>query len=300
MKKILVILLIIAPIMMKAQNIELQKEILLEKDRQLNKLSKKKGTFEAFLKFISDDVILMPRFGHPIHTKESFKKIIGKLDDKSKFNIKKWKPIYVDIANKGDIGYTLGRYVIENKEKDNSNLRYNYYASVWKKQKNGNWKIIIHSGLIGLDSIDFITEKDMNTKLDKSVVPIANADKKFSELSVKSGYLHAFYTFIAENGLVASGNGRPPSNKETYRKRVEQSKKEKPRTELKLKWKPLYGDMSSSNDLGFTHGHAEIVSKDDKGEENRAWSYYLTIWKKQKDGKWKYVLDTGNYSTERK
>jgi len=301
MEKLLCILIILTSSTMSAQNIELQKEILLETDRQLSKLSSEKGTLEAFLHFISDDAILFPKFGHPIHGKESFVKIISKIDQKSDYNIPKWKPVFADISKAGDFGYTFGRYELVGEEVDGyQDIKYNYYGSVWKKQKDGNWKIIIHAGLISLDSIDFITEKNMQVKFEDKYAEIVETDKKFSKLSTQKGYLQAFYSYIDDNGLVVSENGQAPANKETYQKTIEYYKKNKPKSELTLSWQPLYADISLSGELGYTHGHAKWITKDAKGKNSEGFSYYLSIWKKQADSSFKFVFDVGNRSFERK
>lgn len=52
-----------------------------------------------------------------------------------------------------------------------------------------------------------------------------------------------------------------------------------------LVWWPLYAGAAQSGDLGFTTGPFAV-------DENRR-GHYFTIWKKQDDGAWKWVLDAG-------
>ena len=63
-----------------------------------------------------------------------------------------------------------------------------------------------------------------------------------------------------------------------------------------LTWKPVHADMSASGDLGFTYGTYEFRSKDKDGKPTVSYGKYATIWKKQKDGSWKVVMDMGNSS----
>jgi ketosteroid isomerase-like protein len=65
-----------------------------------------------------------------------------------------------------------------------------------------------------------------------------------------------------------------------------------------LTWKPIGADISSSGDLGYTYGTFEFRSKDASGKTNVSHGKYTSIWKKQKDGNWKVVLDMGNASPE--
>jgi ketosteroid isomerase-like protein len=63
-----------------------------------------------------------------------------------------------------------------------------------------------------------------------------------------------------------------------------------------LTWTPVYADMAASGDLGYTYGTFEFRSKDKDGKPTVEYGKYVSIWKKQKDGSWKVVMDMGNSS----
>jgi ketosteroid isomerase-like protein len=63
-----------------------------------------------------------------------------------------------------------------------------------------------------------------------------------------------------------------------------------------LVWRPVYADISSSGDLGYTSGTFEFRSQDKNGKPTVDYGNYTSIWKKQSDGSWKVVLDMGNAS----
>ena len=65
-----------------------------------------------------------------------------------------------------------------------------------------------------------------------------------------------------------------------------------------LTWTPVGADISASGDLGYTYGNYEFRSKDKDGKPVVDHGKYTSIWKKQKDGSWKVVLDMGNGSPE--
>ena len=62
----------------------------------------------------------------------------------------------------------------------------------------------------------------------------------------------------------------------------------------RLTWTPDGGDVSGSGDLGYTYGTFEFQSKDKGGKTRVEHGKYTSIWKLQKDGSWKVVLDMGN------
>ena len=67
-----------------------------------------------------------------------------------------------------------------------------------------------------------------------------------------------------------------------------------------LTWAPVGAGIAASGDLGYTYGTYEFTSKDKDGKPVVDKGKYTTIWKKQKDGSWKVVVDMGNSSPEPK
>jgi ketosteroid isomerase-like protein len=58
-----------------------------------------------------------------------------------------WTPVSGDMAASGDLGYTYGNYIFKSKNKDGKIVSsYGKYMSVWKKQKDGSWKVAVDMG----------------------------------------------------------------------------------------------------------------------------------------------------------
>jgi ketosteroid isomerase-like protein len=68
----------------------------------------------------------------------------------------------------------------------------------------------------------------------------------------------------------------------------------------RLMWTPVGADISAAADLGYTYGTFEFHSRDNEGKPKIEYGKYTSIWKRQKDGSWKVVLDMGNASPEPK
>ena len=56
-----------------------------------------------------------------------------------------------------------------------------------------------------------------------------------------------------------------------------------------ISWKPFKAEAAASGELGYTLGYWQFTAPDTTLHGN-----YYTIWKKQPDGRWKFVLDGGN------
>lgn len=113
---------------------------------------------------------------------------------------------------------------------------------------------------------------------------MVDADRAFSEASAKNGMKKAFLEYIADDAVLLRPGFLPIVEGDAIQFLHAQED-----TSFTMTWEPKGADMSASKDMGFTYGVYAVKTKDTvlKGT-------YLSIWKKQKDGKWKFVLDTGN------
>lgn len=115
---------------------------------------------------------------------------------------------------------------------------------------------------------------------------LMKADREFSALSAKEGMHKAFLSFIADSGVILRDNAWPLKGKNSL---VEQYSKHSD-TSFVLTWEPAYEKIAASGEIGYTYGYYKSRVKA-TGEEGAG--IYITIWEKQPDGSWKFVLDTG-------
>lgn len=103
----------------------------------------------------------------------------------------------------------------------------------------------------------------------------------------------AFVTHFAEEGVeVVDGGGFD---------NLDAIRKQPPWPEgTTLTWTPVKADMAASGDLGYTYGNYVYTAKNKEGKPVANYGKYTSIWKKQKDGQWKVVVDMGNSSPDPK
>jgi ketosteroid isomerase-like protein len=115
---------------------------------------------------------------------------------------------------------------------------------------------------------------------------MVKTEQAFSKMAQDKTIRDAFMTFIADDGLLfrpGAVNGKkwmiehpvPPSDKRPV-----------------LLWQPAYAGMAASGDMGFTTGPWE-AKNDIKDEKPSGYGHFVTVWKKQADGSWKFVVDLG-------
>ncbi len=117
---------------------------------------------------------------------------------------------------------------------------------------------------------------------------MVDTERAFSKMSVDLGTRPSFVAFIAEDGIL-------------FRPRAVKGKQwmidhplPAPRDDKRslLNWYPAVAEIALAGDMGWTTGPWEFKN-DIKDEKPVAWGNFLTVWKKQADGSWKFAIDLG-------
>jgi ketosteroid isomerase-like protein len=99
----------------------------------------------GYLSYYADDAVEVPNGAVIIQGKANIAKTMGFLDEKD--NHLTWTPVGADISASGDLGYTYGTYEFRSIDKDGKPVvDHGKYTSIWKKQKDGGWKVVLDMG----------------------------------------------------------------------------------------------------------------------------------------------------------
>ena len=109
-------------------------------------------------------------------------------------------------------------------------------------------------------------------------------DVDFSNRSKEVGMKKAFLEYIEPDGVLLQPNSMPVTGADAIDFISSFSD-----SSVILTWEPLGGNVAASADFGYTYGVYSMQT----GDSTRRGTY-VTIWKKQADGRWKFVLDAGN------
>ncbi|HSF46514.1 MAG TPA: DUF4440 domain-containing protein [Chitinophagaceae bacterium] len=110
-------------------------------------------------------------------------------------------------------------------------------------------------------------------------------DSEFSDYSKQHGMRKAFLEYIDDDGVMMKDQSLPIKGARAIDLISSMND-----STVTMTWEPEGGDIAASGELGYTYGIYEM--RDNSNLVQRG--TYVTIWKKQKDGKWKFVLDSGN------
>ncbi|HEY0174193.1 MAG TPA: nuclear transport factor 2 family protein [Pyrinomonadaceae bacterium] len=118
----------------------------------------------------------------------------------------------------------------------------------------------------------------------RALAPVVEAEHAFARLSIAQGMKPAFLRYAAPDGVIFNRNG-PVNAIETWAQRD-------PAPAGLLTWWPVYADVASSGDMGWTTGPYEFRDNPSDAKPSDT-GHFFTVWRRQPDGSWKFVLDMG-------
>jgi ketosteroid isomerase-like protein len=100
---------------------------------------------DGYMSFYAEDAVELPNGAPMLLGKGSIAKTMTFLNDKNNSLI--WSPVHADVSESGDMGYTFGYFVFRSIGKDGKpSLEYGKYTTIWKKQKDGRWRVVLDMG----------------------------------------------------------------------------------------------------------------------------------------------------------
>lgn len=115
---------------------------------------------------------------------------------------------------------------------------------------------------------------------------VLKTETDFNEMVKNEGIANAFVYFADENAVL-SRNNELIMGKTAIKEYFETQML----SNIVLTWKPDFVDVSVSGDMGYTYGSYSFKATKKTGELIESEGIFHTVWKKQKDGSWRYVWD---------
>jgi ketosteroid isomerase-like protein len=113
---------------------------------------------------------------------------------------------------------------------------------------------------------------------------LIDAERSFANLSITQNTRAAFLANFDDKSIAFSGGNPHPGRKEWEQREANDGY---------LFWWPVFADIASGGDMGYTTGPAEwggtIAEKKPVGG-----AYYSSVWRKDESGRWKIAADLGS------
>ncbi|MBW4362562.1 YybH family protein [Flavobacterium taihuense] len=116
---------------------------------------------------------------------------------------------------------------------------------------------------------------------------IIQTEKNFEKLVAEKGIAEGFYQFADSNAVIKREHDTLIIGKNNIKNYYLHSK----HLDASVTWTPDAVSVSDAGDMASSYGKYVWTFKDASGKEQVLKGIFHTVWKKQKDGSWKYIWD---------
>ena len=112
------------------------------------------------------------------------------------------------------------------------------------------------------------------------------AEKAFADMAREQGIQNAFLAFAADSAVLSRNNKILKGRNDFiayFSNPIWQN--------ARLEWAPDFIDVAASGDLAYSYGSYSFSATDSNGTTTTSSGIFHTVWKRQKDGSWKFVWD---------
>lgn len=255
-----------------------------EAERNFARASVMRGRNASFIENIADEAIIFAN-GWLTNGKQFWK------DQKVRPLVLRWEPEFMVIADSRDFGISTGPWEVQEYRPYTAPLATGYFLSVWKKQADGTWQVILDAGSTtpartAYDhAFSFPAGDDKPVQHSKRVnvesarTELTEREKQFLTTWKTNPVPATYASFLAPHTRMQRQGHFPTTNADTIKAWIIQ-------LHQTLTWEAVGSGAASSGDLGFTYGLFEMQN-DPKGSKG----HYVRIWKKQPADKWKIILE---------
>jgi len=255
-----------------------------------------RGMPDGLAASFTDDVVYL-RGGLPIMRGRAAARAIVAAESLAAPFAVRWQPVRAEASRDGQSGYSYGYTIVSTTPSGAPAIRVDRYIAYWRHLPTG-WRIAAYAETYGAPP----TNLSIPAEAGSATIPdvgmpsgtgpleaVRSADVQFSADAMKLGTGVAFGRYAAADAQIFSGPGEfisgPHAIAESFGPPTEKNT---------LVWHPVHGEVAGSGDLGFTVGNAVFTGVREDGAKLERFSKYLTVWKRQRDGTWRYVVDGGS------
>lgn len=115
------------------------KQQIINADKLMCEMAARNGFNNSILFYADNNIVKLSEGKLPIIGKAAF---AASYDTNSDVKTISWTPVNAKVSESGELGYTWGNW----KFIANDTVFYGNYFTVWKKQSDGNWKVVLDGG----------------------------------------------------------------------------------------------------------------------------------------------------------
>jgi ketosteroid isomerase-like protein len=270
-------------------------DTLLRFDQSRSELAATRGGVEVMSSLLGPNVVYL-RAGVPaVYGRPGVLELLSSTANVASPGIA-WEPLGGGVSYDLASGYTYG--VTARPSVTGSAVHLERYIAVWERRRGTEWRIEAYAeiagplaGEINLPPRSLTPPATIEPdSLREASEKVKAADSLFADLGDRMGAAFAFSNTIAPQGVLF-GSPQLVIGADAARDYYTAHG-----AETSLTWRPVYAWVTGSKDLGFTVGEYIATGRGPSGAAVQHFGKYLTVWQRQPDGTWRFVVDGGNPS----
>jgi ketosteroid isomerase-like protein len=270
------------------------RDSLFRLDQNRGGLIATQGPVEGMLSVLAPSVVFLRAGAPAVYGRDGVAELLS-AGVSSSARVITWEPLGGGVSYDLMTGYTYGVTARQGTGAPPA-IHLERYVAVWQRTRGNPWRIIAYSevgsppaGEVNFSS-NVVTPPLVTYPMPvrNAVAAVRSADSSFSDLADRMGVGFAFSNTIASNGVIFGSPQLvfgPDATRDYFAARGSGSS---------LTWRPVYAWVTGSQDLGFTVGEYIMTGRGPSGAAVQRFGKYLTVWERQHDGNWKFVVDGGN------
>jgi ketosteroid isomerase-like protein len=249
------------------------------------------GLLGGFPGGLSDDVVFLYPGAPVVRGRAAVEAFLAALPGAAG-RAQRWTPLHADVSADGTRGYTYGY----GERTAGGGRAYLQYAAFWRRTAGGAWETAfwlqrdaaapapaVLPALCAAPTYRHYRRFPHASEAEAEAA-LLQTDAEFSLLSASAGGGPAFGAYVADYGALLLGNAAGVACG-----RDEMRDANAGLAPGALTWVPSIADAAPSGDLGATVGVGAF-----RAGPQTFYSKYLTVWKRERSGAWRFVLDAGN------
>jgi ketosteroid isomerase-like protein len=254
---------------------------MADAERAFSRRASEIGVRDAFVEFFADESVNFQPDPGP--ARERLRQQPPPPPGRPAFS---WEPRTGDVAASGDLGWLTGP--VKFPQADGS-LRHGCYFSVWKKQADGRFLVILDIGVQPPGEVAFApgfvrapsraagTPSWSRSEAERTLL---DADKAFAAAIGRDGAAAAFRTVMHPQGRLHRNGFQPLTSRDDAATWLANQVKAMTST-------PMKSETGASGDLGYTWGRTTITGTNGKSVDG----YYVRLWTLGAGDRWQLVAD---------
>jgi ketosteroid isomerase-like protein len=262
---------------------------VVETEREFAARAQQVNARQAFIEYFAANAILFTPFATPA---------FPGLRESEDWGVNiQWRPSAAGISGAGDLGYTTGPAEYR-KESSAPPSRHGHYTSVWQRQPDGRYRVLIDIGIHHPQPPERIDDWAPRaapadaTPLVASELAAAEAELRALDARIgraaADSTAGAFAGVLAEDARMHLGGRVPALGRPASLMLVEAAGQT-------LEWSPEGAAIATSGDFGFVYGRGRWRRAQPQETGELA---YLNLWEKRA-GEWKLIVHVSNTAAPR-